>query len=302
LNGGIDRILLGDNPFIGVDHLSQERSRSKGLGFDTRRIAKVIDTALASGADGLLCSAHPIMRSTLSQMRERNYFEKFEVHIIVPDAQGYVRMASEKGVIGFLTDTLGGLSWRKKANVIIEGGLSAITFNPAKAIQTYLYTEHSSFSKLLPKNAKLESILLHELMTELIVSFGMKELARNYIDFVEHTLGATPGFVTRNFARFVDFALEAELPLRDVTILTPFNAAGFQMNPSRAACENALRRIQSADVIAMSLLAGGYLSLEAAHAYIGELARPVSCVVGASTEEHAKQTFSAIKSWTAERN
>jgi hypothetical protein len=134
----IDKILLGDNPFIGVDHLSQERSRERGNQFNPEKIAEIIDSALLSGAQGLVCSAHPNMKRSLDFMRKENYSRSFGVYLIVPDAQSYVRLASEKGMVGLFNETFGKLSLKGKAKAVVGGGLSTLTSDPVKMIKTYL--------------------------------------------------------------------------------------------------------------------------------------------------------------------
>lgn len=295
MNPRIDRILLGDNPFIGVDHLSQERSREKGAGFDSKRIVGIIDSALDSGAEGLVCSVHPSMKGALSYMHEEDDSRGFGVYLILPDVQTYVRLASERGVIGLLSETLGKLNLKGKAKAVAGGSLSVMTSDPTKVIKTYLDAEVSSFSKSLPKNATIKSVFLHELLTELMVSFEMDDFAEEYIDFVKDSSNAIPGFVTRNLARFVNFGRRLRFPLSDFAVMTPFNKVGFQMNPSRESCEKALDSAPGLNVIAMSVLASGYLSLEEAMEYIKSLGRPVSCVVGVSNEAHAFETFSYLR-------
>jgi hypothetical protein len=295
MKSNIDKILLGDNPFIGVDHLSQERSRERVGKFDSRMIAAVVDAALTAGAQGLVCSAHPSMKGTLDYMRVENYSKDFGVYLIVPDAQSYVRLASEKGMLGLLNETFGKLSLKGKAQALVGGGLSALTSDPTRMMKTYLDAEVSLFSKSLPKNAMMKSVFLHELLTELIVSFDMKNLAEEYVDFMKGSLGLVPGFVTRNFARFVSFASSAEIPMQDIVVLAPFNKVGFQMNPSREACERHLINHPALKVIAMSILAGGYCNVDEAIDYLSQLRGDISCVVGVSTEEHAAETFSKLK-------
>jgi hypothetical protein len=295
VNSSVDRILLGDNPFIGVNHLSQERSRGSRGKLDSRYVAEVIDSALTAGAQGLVCSAHPVMKDALNYMREENYSKDFGIYLIVPDAQSYVRRASEKGVLGLLNETFGKLSLKGKAKAVVGGGLSALTSDPTKMMKTYLEAEVSLFSKSLPKNARVKSVFLHELLTELIISFKMRNLVEEYIDFMNESLNAMPGFVTRNFPRFVDFALSAEIPMQDIVVMTPFNKVGFQMNPSKGDCEQALFNHPSLNVIAMSVLASGYVSLASALEYIKSLNSQISCVVGVSTEEHARETFPQLR-------
>ena len=296
MTGNIDRFLLGDNPFIGVDHLSQERSRERRGGrLDSRTVSEIIDTALSHGAQGLVCSAHQNIKSVLEFMRETAHPKSFGIYLIVPDAQSHVRLASERGMIGLLTEVLGGLSLKKKAQVMIGGGFSTLIADPRRIMKTYLDTEIFGFSKTLPINAKIKSVFLHELITELMVSFKMAELAHEYIDFTKGNLNVKPGFVTRNFARFIDFADEADLPMKEIVCLTPFNRVGFQMNPSRELCEDRLHRAKDISIIAMSILAGGYLSIEDATAYIKNLRAEVSCVVGCSSKQHASETFTILK-------
>jgi hypothetical protein len=294
MNSNIDRILLGDNPFIGVDHLSQERSRERKEEFDSNKIARVVDSALTAGAQGLACSAHPMMENTLRYLKDENYSRQFGVYLIVPDAQSYVRQAAEKGMIGLLNETFGKLGAREKARAVFSGGLSVLTSNPTRLMRTYLDSEISLFFRSLPKNARIKSVFLHELLTELIVSFNMKELAREYIDFVKGSLEIMPGFVTRNFAKFVDFVSLNGMPMHDIVVMTPFNKVGFQMNPSRVSSENILLKFPDLNVIAMSVLASGYLNLNDSIDYLAKLPRPVACVVGVSTEAHARETFSLL--------
>lgn len=59
----------------------------------------------------------------------------------------------------------------------------------------------------------------------------------------------------------------------------PFNKVGLQMK---------------ANVIAMSILASGYLGPQESVDYMRKLPKPVSCVVAVSSEVHAKETFSLL--------
>jgi arginine repressor len=82
------------------------------------------------------------------------------------------------------------------------------------------------------------------------------------------------------------------MPLKDTVIMTPFNKAGFQMNPSRETCETALSSLnQEVNVIAMSTLAGGYLALDEAIDYLQSLPKLSGTIVGVSSTHHAQTTF-----------
>jgi len=72
--------------------------------------------------------------------------------------------------------------------------------------------------------------------------------------------------------------------------MTSFNKVGFQMNPSREECENALSQYQG-EIIAMSILAGGFLQVKDAYQYLSKFQKINNAVIGVSSIEHAKKTF-----------
>ena len=287
----IDKILIGDNPFNSVDHLSQERARHRPP-MNTRGMLDVIHAASESGATGFAFSTRPIMLSVLEQVKEE-YSLEIGLYPVIPDVQAIVQSVSTEGMVGFVGQTLSHLGFKSKASFIIRGGANIMTMNPIKLIQTYLEAEVSSVAKAAPKSP-LKSVLLHELVTDLMVGLKMEEFFQAYIDSVRRSVGIAPGFVTRNFARFVEFAKSSGVNLQDTVVMTPFNSIGYQMNPTREACEKALGETDS-DVIAMNILSSGYLSLEVATAYVNNLPRKVSCVVGVSTVSHAQRTFNYLR-------
>jgi hypothetical protein len=55
-----------------------------------------------------------------------------------------------------------------------------------------------------------------------------------------------------------------------LTLTSSFNKVGFQMCPSQPECEEALERAKDAEVIAMSVLAAGYLKPADAFGYLAD--------------------------------
>ena len=104
-----------------------------------------------------------------------------------------------------------------------------------------------------------------------------------------------PGFNTRNFAYLVNKLNEWDISSRDVVIAAPFNKMGFQMDPSKVECEKALTSLDEANVIAISILAAGYLKPLEAMEYIASLPNIGGVAVGVSKEQHAQQTFKLLK-------
>jgi hypothetical protein len=108
-------------------------------------------------------------------------------------------------------------------------------------------------------------------------------------------LGMTPGFNTRNFPYLFRKSEEWNIDLGQTVIATPFNKAGFQMNPSKEECERTLSGLSSPIVIAISVLAAGYLKPPVAMDYIADLTNLKGMIVGVSTEQQARETFKLIK-------
>ena len=80
-----------------------------------------------------------------------------------------------------------------------------------------------------------------------------------------------------------------------ITIAASFNKIGFQMNPSKIECENALHDCQGAQIIAFSILAAGSLKLDDAANYLHTLENLNGVAVGVSKESHARETFKLLK-------
>jgi hypothetical protein len=136
----------------------------------------------------------------------------------------------------------------------------------------------------------LKSVLLHEIITDMALALNLDWIFKAHIEFMLKK-GIKPGFETRNFAYLVSKFKDWNIEFKDVVIATPFNAVGFQMNPSKEECEKALVNVKAPCVIGMSVLAAGYLRPPEAIDYIKNLPNLKGVVVGVSKEHHARETF-----------
>jgi hypothetical protein len=82
--------------------------------------------------------------------------------------------------------------------------------------------------------------------------------------------------------------------MSEITIAASFNKVGFQMNPSQKDCENALLSVSCAEIIALSILASGYLKPSEAINYLRTLPNLKGVVAGVSKERHAEETFKLL--------
>lgn len=289
----IDRVLIGDNPFNLVDHFSQERSRLRDP-MNASDIAAVIRCALESGATGFVFSSTRRVRAALSAMREDGKNREFGLYPVFPDAYELARSASEGGVVQVAKELMAGSSLFRKTETMLDAGTALLRTDAVKLLRTYLRAELSSLRRIVPAEGRVKAVFLHEILTELIVSFKLDGFLHSYVDFIQDEYHALPGVVTRNFPSFVRFVSDGGFG--ELAVLTPFNKAGFQMNPSRRDCEESLVNAKSLHVIAMSVMAGGYLSLSESIDYLMSLSTKISCVVGVRSEDHARETFSYLSS------
>jgi len=283
--------LIGDNAFIGVSHLSHDHARQRLKELHLETINRLFETALSCGATGFSFTVHPTNLRILDTLENVGTTSNLELYPILPYAAGYVRTVNEKGVGGLINDFMSRYSLADKAKLSLRVGFSTLTLDPTGMMRTYIDSE------LLPivrVGGKLSTILLHEVVTDVAVSFQSRNLIDSYMQHVRDKYHVKPGFVTRNFARFVKFFRDVNLPLEDTIIMTPVNKIGFQMNPSREACEACLSEIHGVSVIAMSILAGGYLTLEEAVGYIRQQ-NLSGTVVGVSSEDHAQRVFTKLR-------
>jgi hypothetical protein len=162
-------------------------------------------------------------------------------------------------------------------------------------LKTYLDAELKGYLSTKPKNATLQSVLLHEVLTDLCLGLGETGMLNVFAQHVRENCHVKPGFVTYNFSRFIKVFEDEGFSLKDVAIMTPFNSLGFQMSPSKASCEATLSNLRDGHVIAMSILAGGYLTLDQAIGYVRTLPNISGIAVGASTGQHAQETFKKLR-------
>ena len=280
-----DSILLGDNPFFGVDHLSQERARQKATisqNFDNA--LGVINYCVELGVKGIVVSTHPTLKDLISHIRTKSdLIEKIEFNPILPYAQGYVSKINEKGLINTLMETLNPAGFKNKMKIIAKGGLGVIKRDLFDLFRVFIDIELLQLA-----NTKIKTVFLHDVVTDLALSLNLKNIFETFQEHLHDNYKVNAGLVTKNFPKLTDRLNEWDLNFSN--IMTSFNKIGFQMNPSRRECEVSLDKFKG-DVIAMSVLAGGYIEPSDAYEYILSQPKIKKIVIGVSSIEHAKKTF-----------
>jgi hypothetical protein len=287
-------ILVGDNPFHGISHLSEDRARARGKQVsDAEYAAELVMDSIENGANGFMFSVSESTLSILRIVSENTHNRPIELHAIVPYAYEYVRLATQLGTLGLGRKLAGRIIRSGNFRALVYGLRGLVTVDPKSIMKTYLLYEKNRIMSSIGKKQKLSSILLQEVITDMVIALDLDWFVKSYVKFVS-SLGMKPGFETRNFPFLVNKFKEWNIEFSSIEIVASFNKAGFQMNPSKECCEKALAEIPPCDVIAMSILAAGYLQLPEAIDYINNLPKLNGVVVGVSKKRHAFETFRSI--------
>lgn len=291
-------LLVGDNPFHGISHLSQKRARSrfeKGRYSDSEHFAELVNLSLKNGAKGFMFS---VSETTLSILKFIEKIDLINLYAIVPYAYEYVRKAAQLGGIsGLAKNILRQVILSTSVKTVLPNIKGLMQADLSALFKTYVAYEESRIKSIVGNKIHLKSILIHEIITDMALALNIDWFFKSYIEFMTKSK-IRPGFETRNFAYLVEKFRIWKIDLNEVTIAAPFNEIGFQMNPSKTECEEALRmmRAPESEVIAISILASGYFKPKEALSYIRTLQSHLKGVaVGVSKRSHAETTFQVLQ-------
>ena len=102
----MDRLLIGDNQFFGVNHTSDEKGRQNAIRFsDTREIMKVLDYAYELGITTFVCSTHSRISEICDIIRANPAkYVDYKVYPTIPDVHKYANALGDLGIVGTLRE------------------------------------------------------------------------------------------------------------------------------------------------------------------------------------------------------
>ncbi|MDH2902237.1 MAG: hypothetical protein PXY39_14840 [archaeon] len=289
-------ILVGDNPFHGISHLSQERVKLRGTKVTQAVFASgLVVESLNSGADGFMFSVDETTLSILKNARDHILENNARLAPIVPYAYGYVRqMVQSGGMAGLLKDFLKNVLSSVNFSAGFAASRAVASNDPFSLLKAYLLYEISRVESAIGTRKNVYSFFLHEIVTDMAIALDLKKIMQFYVSLMIDQ-NIIPGFETRNFPLLVKKFKEWGFRMDEIAIVAPFNSVGFQMSPSQQQCEKALSDMPRSNTIAMSIMAAGYLGLDEALDYVLTLPNLKGVVLGVSSELQAQESFSTIK-------
>jgi len=280
-----DSILLGDNAFYGIDHLSHERARNRAN--TVQRLDNVVSLIKYSyelGATGMVVATRPNLREWVEHLKKSSdIVDKLDFHPVLPYARGLQMKLSQLGIINTMKDIMKGAGLGTEIKILAKGGFGFIKKDVVELFKVFIDTEMIKLNMIKPK-----IIFLHPVLVDLALALEMENIFEAFKNHLDEKYKIKAGLCTKNFPKLITKLDEWDMNF--ASIMTSFNPAGFLMNQSKQACEDALENYKGS-VLAMNILAGGYSGLNESANYILSLPKIRNIVVGVSSKVHAKETF-----------
>jgi hypothetical protein len=283
----MEKVLFGDNQFFAVSHLSDEKSRAQSIRFkDNSAIIHVLDEAIESGIHTFMCTTHDRIAEICKHIRDNaQSYKNFKIYPCMPYAHKYANAVTELGYIGTLKQYLPGNIF----TALAKGSMAFVGKDYIKMMELFIDAEMKMF-----KGINTPVIFIQNVMVDLLLGLGIKEIFVEYERYIRKKYKAEPGYITMNLPLLLN-VLEA-VGIRNPIICSSINKIGFRMSGGIEIYEKTLREREFRP-IAMQVLAAGALGPEEAIAYIGNFPRIESVLFGASTKSHIKQTRDLIQKY-----
>jgi len=288
----MNKIILGHNPFFGVNHRSQKEGIKKAIHFqDINKITEFLSLANSEGYKSMMISTHPLAIDLCRDIRGSYLKNEITFYPLLPYMQKYVRQANENGILAMMNSFFSGMGVFKGSALITKAGISKLFNDIEGLIKTALEIEFSHFNGL-----KCERVFLHNALTDLAIGMNMSDPIHIFIDYIENKLKLKAGFGTLNLP--VAINRFDEWDISDPYFMAPFNKIGHQMNPDLESNCNILNQRPDVKILAMSTLASGVLKPDEAFKFLSSIENIDSIVVGVSTEKHLHSTYTTFRQFS----
>jgi hypothetical protein len=280
----MERILFGDNQFFAVNHISDDKSRAQSIKFkEDKTILDTIDIARDLGTETFMCTTHDRIINICEMVRQDpEKYKNFSILPCMPYAHKYANAVTELGIVGTIQQYVPGNFF----GTMFKGGLAVMSKDYISIMELMVDAEMKMFKKI-----NTPVIFLQNVVTDLLLGLGMKDILKAYHDYVIKKYNVEPGFITMNMPKLLTM-LES-VGIQNPIICSSINKAGFRMSGGMEIYEKTLREKQ-VRAIAMQVLGGGAIPARDALEYVCNLPNVSSILFGASSKQNIAQTISLI--------
>ena len=283
----MEKVLLGDNQFFAVSHLSDERSRSQAIRFkDDESIIRVIDQAKDLGINTFMCTTHDRIANICEHIRKHpDQYKGFKIFPCMPYAHKYANAITELGILGTIRQYVPGNIF----STFTKGGMAYLSKDFLKLMEIFIDAEMKMF-----KGIDTPVIFIQNVVVDLILGLKMYEVFKYYDAYIRKKYKAEPGYITMNLPALLD-ALNS-VGIENPVICASINKTGFRMSGGKMVNEKYLNE-KKFRPIAMQVLAAGALKPGEAIEYLGKFPKIEAVLFGASSKSHIKETKELIEKY-----
>lgn len=285
----MERILFGDNQFFGVNHSSDEKSRAQAILFkEDATILKTLDYAIDEGVNTFMCTTHDRIANICNVIKSNPIkYHNFKMYPCLPYAHKYANAVTELGLLGTLKQYVPGNFFGS----LFRGGVAIVSKDYIAMMKLLVDAEMKMF-----KGIDTPIIFLQNVVTDMLLGLGMKDVIRAYHQYIITEYNAEPGYITMNMPKLLDFLSESGI--ENPIICASINVDGFRMSGGKALYEKILNE-RDVRLIAMQVLSGGVSKPKDALAYVCGLPNIKSILFGASSKSNIRETVSLIREYDA---
>jgi hypothetical protein len=289
----IDKIIFGDNQFFGINHMSQEKAQALSEKFfDINNIFKVYHMAFENNIRAVMLNSNDRAKEICNHFltNKEKYPKDISWYPSIPYPHKYANLLAEKGILPAINEIL----FKDNSafgflGMMAKGGMSVLGKDAIKMMQMLIDIEMKMF-----KGLNVKVIFLQNIITDLLLGYGIKEVFYEYCEYIRKKYNAVPGLITQNLP-YLKGKLE-EWGIKEVVICASFNKIGYLMSPNIESYITTINHNNPSDyqIMAMSTLASGAISASEAYEFINKQ-RVQSVVFGASSRGNIEQTVQLIK-------
>src|SRR6185503_18300477 len=193
----MERILFGDNQFFAVNHISDEKSRAQSIKFkDDQAIIKTLYDARDAGINTFMCTTHDRILNICNIIRANpEKYKDYQIFPCMPYAHKYANAVTELGIVGTLKQYVPGNFFGS----LFKGGVAYLSKDYMSIMELLIDSEMKMF-----KGIDTPVIFLQNVVTDLLLGLGMKDIVKGYYDHVKKKYKAEPGFITMNMPKLLD--------------------------------------------------------------------------------------------------
>lgn len=287
----IDTIVFGDNQFFGINHMSQEKAQQLAEKFfDVKNIYRVYEVAFDAGIRAVMLNSNDRAQEICDHFRDNaSRYPALHWYPSIPYPHKYANLVAEKGIFPAINEVLfKDNSARKVMGMITKGSAAVLTKDAVKLMQLLIDVEMKMF-----KGLDVKVVFLQNVITDLILGYGLRDIFYEYCDYIQKKYKALPGLITQNMP-YLKQKLE-EWDVRNVVICSSYNKIGYLMSPDVESYVKAAERNNPSEyqLMAMSTLASGAIPAHEAYDFINRQ-KLQSVVFGASSKRNIDETVSLI--------